>query len=191
MKHTVGAALCLAGLAVLAGCRSTSTPASSAVSVQVEGHGPFPPAIAGRWKADRDGWEFEFAPDGRILSAVLSLGRVKIKPGQAVTVPTRGGGEGLFEPGDWTVYYVPTDRELTVKIAMDHVRIEMGGNILEGAVTDTFTGVISPADGVWQVNWTTLSDYTVHTAEGLKLDLATDPTYGETKPLTFEKVREP
>jgi hypothetical protein len=191
MKHIVAASLCLVSLVALTGCQSSSGAASSALSVQIEGQGQFPLAIAGRWKADRDGWEFEFAPDGRILSAVLSLGRVKIEPGKAVTVPTKGGGEGVFEPGDWTVHYVPGDGELTVKIGMDHVRVEMGGNTLEGAATDTFTGIISPADGVWQVNWTTLSDYTVHTPEGLKLNLATDPTYGETKPLTFEKVREP
>lgn len=191
MKYIIGASVCLVGLVALTGCQGGSTPASSAVSVQIDGPGQIPPGIAGRWKADRDGWEFEFAPDGQIVSAVLSLGRVKIEPGKAVTVPTKGGGEGVFEPGDWTVHYVPANSELTVKIAMDHVRVEMGGNILEGATTDTFSGVVSPADGVWQVNWTTLSDYTVHTPEGLKLNLATDQTYGETKPLTFEKVREP
>jgi hypothetical protein len=179
---------CVAALLLSSGCHTTMDSAPSGVSVVIEEHGTFPSALAGRWKADRDGWEFVFAPDGQIVSAVLSLGRVEITPGQPMTLPTRGGGEGVFEPGEWTVHYVPGTRQLTLNIILDHVRIDMAGTVLEGATTDTFSGAISPDDGVWQAHWTAFNRYTIQTPGQPAKALSTDETYGETKALTFEKV---
>ena len=188
MRHAIGLSLGVLATVVLAGCHGSSAAPQRGVSVLVEGGEEFPSALAGRWKADRDGWEFVIDSDGRLVSAVLSLGRVSVMPGHKATLPTRGGGEGLFEPGPWTVHYLPEANQLTLKIAMDHVRVEMAGTVLEGKTTDTFTGAISPTDGVWQTQWTAFNSYTLRTPDGQTKDLSTDQTYGETKALTFQKM---
>ena len=191
MKRVIPSLLCVTILIASSGCRSKpSTPSPHGVDVLIEGRGMFPAELAGRWKADRDGWEFVFSPDGHIVSAVLSLGRVEIKPGYRVTLPTRSGGEGLFEPGPWTVHYVPETHQLTLKIVMTHIRIDMAGTIVEGTTTDTFSGDISPNDGVWQVQWTAFSKYTIDAPGSPVKELSTDETYGETKALTFRRVPE-
>ena len=160
------------------------------MSVVVDGGDRFPAGLAGRWRADRDGWEFVLGPDGRIVSAVLSLGRVEMTPGQKVIIPTVSGGEGVFEPGAWTVYYDPETSELTIKVALDHVRMEMGEAVLEGSTIDILSGVISAASGTWQVQWSAFNRYTVQGADQPATELSTHPERGETKALTFQKVAE-
>jgi hypothetical protein len=86
------------------------------------------------------------------------------------------------------VHYAPRTGELTVKITMDHVRVEMAGNIVEGSSTDTFVGPIASTDRTWQTEWTTFTRYVACTSNNASFDLSTDPIYGETKPLIFEKV---
>lgn len=188
MRVVLGLFLGIVAPLLSSGCH-TAAKDQGRVNVVIEGPGTFPAALAGRWRADRDGWEFVFAPDGRITSAVVGLGRVEIEPGHAVTVPTRSGGEGSFEPGEWIVHYVPRSKQLTVNIALDHVRIDMGATILEGHSTDIFSGAIQPESGVWQVRWTAFSHYTIQASGQPVKELSTDPTYGETKALTFTKVR--
>jgi len=180
--------ICVVSMPLSGGCHRPLDRPASAVDVIVEGNKAFPIAMAGRWRADEDGWEFVFAPDGRILSAVISLGRVRVVPGQTTTVPTRTGGQGVFTPGPWVVDYAPDSGQLTVKIAMDQVRVEMAGNVVEGSSTDVFAGPVDRAQGTWKTLWTTFTKYTGHTPEKPSFDLSTDPTYGETKPLTFRKV---
>ncbi len=187
MRHTIGLSLCLT-VVVLSGCHGFGDARQTGVSVVVEGGAEFPASLAGRWKADRDGWEFEIDSDGRITSAIISLGRVRIVPGRRATRPTRGGGESVFVPGPWTVHYQPETNQLTLKIAMDHIRIDMAGTILEGKSMDTFSGAISPADGVWQTQWTAFNNYTARTPDGQTKDLSTNQTYGETKALTFQRM---
>ena len=177
---------CLAVL--VAGCHRPLKDSARAVDVIVEGDTTFPEDIAGRWQADQHGWEFVFAPDGQLLSAVISLGRVRVVPGQTTTVPTKSAGQAVFTPGRWTVHYLPDANELTVKIAMDHVRVEMAGDILEGTSTDVFSGPIRPSDGVWQVQWTSFTRYTARTSANISLDLSTQSEDGETLALTFTKA---
>ncbi len=173
---------------LVGGCHRPLNDQARPVDVMVEGDKTFPGDIAGRWKADTDGWELVLAPDGRIVSVVISLGRVQVIPGQTTTMPTKTGGEGIFTPGRWTVHYAPSSGELTVRIVMDHVRVEMGGNIIEGSSTDVFAGPIDPAKGIWPTQWTTFTRYMGHAPGKPPFDLSTDPTYGETRPLTFRKV---
>ncbi len=191
MRRTAEIILCLIAATALMGCQNPSAQPQRHQNVQVEGGGAFPPSLAGTWKADRDGWEFVIEPEGRISSAVISLGRVRVTPGESETLPTVEGGEGLFEPGEWTVHFDPDTGHLTVKIVMSHVRVGMAAAVLEGASTDTFTGPISPADDVWQVQWTNFSDYFLFMPDGTASELATDQTVGETHPLTFERVPPP
>jgi hypothetical protein len=177
-------------VALMGGCSRPLHEPASDVKVIVEGGGPFPSSLAGRWQASQHGWEFEFAPDGRISSAILSLGRVRVVPGKTTTMPTRGGHQAVFTPGPWTVHYIPSTRELTVEIIMNHVRVEMGGNVLEGSSTDTFVGPLDAPNRTWQAQWTTFTRYLAHTPDGASVNLSTDPIYGETKSLTFEKTND-
>jgi hypothetical protein len=173
------------------GCNRPLHGQADDVQAIVEGGGAFPGSLAGRWKAQQHGWEFEFEPDGRISSAVISLGRVRVVPGKTTTMPTRSGDQAVFTPGRWTVLYTPSTRELTVKITMDHVRVEMAGNIVEGTSTDTFVGPIAATGRTWQAQWTTFTQYVAHTPDNASFNLSTDPTYGETKPLIFDKAADP
>ncbi len=184
--------LLLGGLALLpAGCHRPRADGTATVKTVVGGGQEFPALLAGRWVADRHGWEFVLERDGRISSAVISLGRVRVTPGATTTIPTRSGSEAVFTPGSWLVHYEPDTRTLTVKIVMDHVRAEMAGTTLEGSSTDIFVGPVSPAGDTWQTEWTTFTRYTAHTPEGTSFDLSTDPVYGETKPLLFHKTPDP
>jgi hypothetical protein len=180
--------ICGVSALLAGGCNKSLDRRAGPVDVVVEGNTSFPSDLAGRWKADTDGWELVVAPDGRIVSAVISLGRVRVIPGQTTTLPTKGGGEGLFAPGQWTVHYAPPSNQLTVRIVMDRVRVEMAGNTIEGSSTDVFAGPINRAAGTWQAQWTTFTRYTGHAPGKPPFDLSTDPTYGETKPLAFRKV---
>ena len=176
---------------LLGGCSRPLHRQADDVQVIVEGGGKFPSSLAGRWNSQQQGWEFEFEPDGRISSAVISFGLARVIPGKTTTIPTRSGDQAVFTPGLWTVLYAPSTRELTVKISMDHVRVEMAGNIVEGASTDTFVGPITSTGRTWQAQWTTFTHYVAHTPDNTSVNLSTDPTYGETKPLIFDKAADP
>lgn len=180
------ARLLLAAL-LLAGCARQADNRTDGPGVKVEGIDALPDGMAGRWKADQYGWEFAFGPEGRLGSAVISFGRVEVLPGQVTTVPTRSGDEGRFVPGPWTVHYEPDARTLTLRIVMDHVRVEMAGNVVEGSSMDVFTGPVDPRQGVWQAQWTTFAKYTARAPDGTAFDMSTDATYGETKSLTFTR----
>ena len=186
---TFPALLCMAILAI-GGCSQPTARASKPVAVTVEDGSRFPAALAGRWKADRHGWEFVLGPDGQIASAIISLGRVQVLPGQATTRSTKDGDQAIFTPGPWAVDYDPVNSTLTIKIAMESVHVPMGAHTLEGSSTDVFTGVVSPTMDTWQAQWTTLAAYKAITPDGKSTDLSTDQTYGETQPLVFTKTME-
>jgi hypothetical protein len=176
------------GAILIGGCSRPQSRQTDSTKVIIEGGGEVPAFLAGRWQAQQHGWELEFKSDGHLSSAVISLGRVRVVPSQTTTVPTRSGNQGVFTPGPWTVHYVPSTRELTVKITMDHVRVEMAGNIVEGSSTDVFVGPLDPAGQTWRTQWTTFTRYIARTPDNASVNLSTDPTYGETKPLVFEKT---
>jgi hypothetical protein len=191
MKFKQESLIHVLALLLLTGCNRPVDDPAVGVKAVVESTQELPDFLAGRWTADQHGWELVFERDGHISSAVVSLGRVRIVPGRTTTMPTRGGSEAVFTPGPWLVHYESDTRVLTVKITLDHVRLEMAGNILEGSSTDVFAGPISPAGDTWQAQWTTFTHYTAHTPESTSFDLSTDPVYGETKPLVFQKTTGP
>jgi len=186
MKQLMLLAGCCIILSGLAGCQN----AKRGVKVIIEGGGEFPEFLVGEWKADKDGWEFVFGPDGTISSAVISLGKVRIKPGEVTTVPMKMGGKGVFKPGEWMVHYVPAGRELTVKISLKNFYVELGESVLEGKSTDIFAGPISQDGKVWQVDWTSFPYYVARTAEHPSFIMSEDTDYGISKILIFEKVTE-
>jgi len=181
--------VCGLSIFLLGGCQSTAGN-KSGVEVIIEGGGEFPEFIVGVWKSDKDGWEFVFEPDGTISSAVISLGRVRMKPGEVTTVPMKMGGKGIYEPGEWMVYYTPAGRELMVRISLKNLYVEMGENVLEGKSMDIFAGPVLQDDKVWPVEWTSFPDYVAHTAEYPDFPISEDPNYGISKTLVFEKVAE-
>ncbi|HUS73688.1 MAG TPA: hypothetical protein VMY06_11530 [Sedimentisphaerales bacterium] len=189
MKQLVVLVGCAVLLSVVGGCQSTAGN-KSGVEVIIEGDGEFPEFLVGRWKADKDGWEFVFEPDGTISSVVVSLGRVRVKPGEVTTVPMKMGGKGIYEPGEWMVYYAPVGRELMVRISLKNLYVEMGENVLEGKSMDIFAGPVLQDDKVWPVEWTSFPDYVAHTAEYPDFPISEDPNYGISKTLVFEKVAE-
>jgi len=172
---------------IVGGCTSPQSKPANPVVVATEDKSPFPAALAGRWKSDRHGWEFVIEPDGRIASAVISFGRVRVLPGQTATVATRTGEQAVFTPGPWTVHYDPANRMLTIKITMDHVRVPAAPNLIEGSSTDILCGVVSLSMDTWQAQWTMFTAYTARTADGKSTDLSTDKTEGETQSLVFTK----
>jgi hypothetical protein len=188
MKIALALFVCLAGMWI-GGCALSGNGTDQHMRVIVEGGGRFPAALAGRWESDQDGWQFVIEPDGRISSAVISFGRVQVKPGQIATVPAMAGGKGIFEPGQWVLHYIPSTGDLTINITMTHVHVETGGNIIDGRSTDTFLGKVLPNEDLWSVQWTTFSHYTTHAAGKPEAELSTDPDKGETIPLLFKKVK--
>ena len=188
MKHVCAFLICGLAVCLMGGCRRPATGSTGNVKVTVEGQQRFPASLSGRWKADRHGWELVLETNGRIASAVIPFGRVQVVPGRTTTTPTRSGDQAIFTPGPWAVHYDPTTRELTVKIVMEHVRVPMADNVVEGSSTDILAGLISPEEDTWQAQWTTYTRYIAATGEGKPVDLSTDSTYGETQPLTFTRV---
>ncbi|HNS22077.1 MAG TPA: hypothetical protein PKH24_16350 [Sedimentisphaerales bacterium] len=184
------AAICTMMLPV-GGCGRSHHKSVPPIVAMTEDGSPFPAWLAGRWKADRHGWELVFEPDGRIVSAVLSLGRVAVRPGQTTTRQTKESEQAVFTPGPWVVHYDPATSLLTVKIDMEHIRVPMGDNVLEGSSTDTFCGPLSPTMNAWQVQWTTFPHYTARTSEGKSVALATDEACGQAQPLVFVKTPDP
>jgi len=178
----------LAGFAVLllglAGCQN----ANRGVEVIIEGGGEFPEFLVGRWKADKGFWEFNFEPDGRISSAALGLGGVEVTPGKVARFPTRYGGEGVFEPGPWIVLYSPENRELFVKVVIEHFYMQMGESALEGNTTDILAGPVSEDGKIWWVEWFSFGKYIGHIPEPNEFYNQREPEFR--KSLIFEKVEQ-
>jgi hypothetical protein len=158
----------------------------SGIRVTVEGGGQFPEFLAGKWVGG-EGWEFTFEPNGVISSAVFSLGRIKMKPGQITRVPMKMGGEGVYEPGEWLVDYDPNTRELTVEVSLKNFRIQIGDSIVEGKGTDIFTGKVSENGKDWLVTWNSFPQYKAHTPEYPDYNMAVDLDYGNVAEMIFEK----
>jgi len=184
----------LFALAQLSGCqglgrdksRVDPTPPKSGVEVIIEGGGEFPEFLVGRWKANEHGWKFVFQPDGTISSAVHTLGKVKLRPGQKTIRRMKKGGEAIYEPGEWMVHYNPANRELTVAISLSNFYTELGDDVLEGKSDDLFVGKINEEGNIWETNWTSFYDYTAHTLEYPQVRM--HPEHGESRTLVFEKV---
>jgi hypothetical protein len=103
------------------GCATDTEAPNKSVQVVVEGGGEFPPSLAGT------------------------------KPGQITTTRVLAGGNAIFEPGQWTVDYMPRASELTIKIPMRHIHVDAGENIVDGRSTGTFIGKVDADQGFWPV----------------------------------------
>lgn len=189
MKQLVFPLLC--GLSVLlhGGCQR-SVQSQPVVEVTIEGGGQFPEFLVGAWKADKGGWEIVFEPNGTISSAVVSLGRVRIKPGQTTTVPMKLDGKGVFEAGPWAVEYLPERRELTVEIAIESFRVELGDSVVKGRTLDIFTGSISADGRSWWANRFSFPEYVADTKKYRNHKLIVDPNDNPLEELLFQRASE-
>lgn len=187
MKRIAVLLLCALAVCLSAGCRQ---PAENrpAVEVVVDGGGQFPEHLAGVWKADSGGWEIVFEPDGTISSAVVSLGRVRLRPGQVTTVPMKMGGKGVYEPGPWAVHYSHERRQLTVEIAIADFRAELGESVLKGRRMDLFTGTVSPNGQSWWASRFSFPEYVADTKKYRDHKLTVDPNEAPPEELLFQKV---
>jgi len=186
MKQLLGLFGCCFVLSGFSGCHSTGR----AVEVIIDGNGKFPDFLVGRWIAESRGWEFVFEPDGTISSAVINFGRMTITPGHPNPITKDMGGKGIIEPGQWTVYYSPLERELTVRISIKklYMEIDISNNVVEGKSEDVFVGTVSQDGSFWQANWTAFPDYTVHTAGQLNENFTQRLSADMAVNLTFEKL---
>jgi hypothetical protein len=189
MKRLLVLSVCGLSFFLLVGCQS-SAKKKSGVEVVVDGDGQFPAFLVGRWEADKGGWEFVFEPDGTISSAVISLGRVTMKPGQVTTTRMKLGGEGVFEPGPWRVQYSQEPRKLLVEITIEHFRVELGDSVMQGKTRDFFTGSVSQDGQIWWADRFSFPEYIADTKKHPNYKLAFDPNDNPRDSLIFQKVTE-
>jgi hypothetical protein len=175
--------------AALSGCQSSATD-KDGVEVTIDGIGQFPDFLVGTWKANEGGWEFVFEPDGKISSAIVSIGRAKLQPGRTTTVPMQQGGKGVYKPGLWSVQYSHKERELIVEIAIDRFRIELGDDVIQGRTRDFFVGSVSADGRSWWADRLSFPEYVVDTEKFHNYKLPFDPTDNPRESLLFQKIPE-
>jgi len=153
--------ICVILLFVSSACQQTvqyiKTPGS--LNVIVEDDSEFPEFLVGKWESDKEGWGFIFEQGGDISVARISMGRTEVTPGKVTKVPTITDGEAIFVPGDWQVIYLPADRELTVDIIMNYIRIEMIDQALQGKTRDIITGTVSEDGKLWRTVVSSFPEY--------------------------------
>lgn len=149
MKHKV--ILSLLFMLLIAGCQEEyKGHKPGRLSVNIQGGQILPDFLTdGKWDGGESGWIFEFAEDGTITEAVISLGRTPITPGKITKMPTKLNGQAVYVPGDWKVDYDISSRELTIDIVMDYVEVEFGNRVLIGRTEDVLTGFISEDGSRW------------------------------------------
>ncbi len=187
MKQLLVLSICGLSVFLLGSCRS-SAGNKSGVEVIIDGDGQFPAFLVGRWKADKGGWEIVFEPDGTISSAVVSLGRTKMSPGQVTATQMKMGGKGLFEPGQWTVQYSQEKRELIVEIVIEHFRVELGDSAVQGRTRDFFVGLVSSDGQLWWTDRFSFPEYIVDTKKYPNYKLPFNPDDNPRESLIFQKV---
>ncbi len=189
MKRLAVLLVCSSSVFLLSGCQNSAGD-NSGVEVIIDGDGQFPDFLVGRWKADDGAWEFVFEPDGTISSAVVSLGRARLRPGHVTTVPMQLGGKGVFEPGLWTVQYFQERRELIVEIAIDNFHVELGDSVLRGRTRDFFIGSVSKDGRLWSAERLSFPEYVADTKKHPNYKLTVDPNDNPPKGILFQKVLE-
>ena len=187
MKRLVVLLLYGLGVCLIAGCppRIDDLPT---VEVLVEGGRQFPEDLAGVWKADSGGWEIVIEPNGTISSAVVSLGRVRLKPARETVVPMKMGGKGVFQAGRWAVHYSHERRELTVEITIESFRVELGESVVKGQTMDLFFGTVSPDGKSWWARRFSFPQYVADTKKYRNHKLVVDPNETPPEDLLFQRV---
>jgi hypothetical protein len=155
------------------------------VEVIVAGNGKFPEFLVGTWKNKSYNWEFVFERDGTISSAAIDSGFMHVIPSRGIaTKPMREGGTAVYKLGKWLVEYEPSTRELAVEVVVDHFRVDMKPNWLEGSSTDWFVGPVSEDGQSWSAMWSSFPKNIACTPDCQELPVDYNNT---TLPIVFTK----
>ena len=150
--------------------------------VGCQGRSVLPSDIAGKWKAYNSPWEIVLSQDGKVASAIIPMGRVKIRPNRTTKVELTGGGISTYKVGDCTVDYTPENRELYVSVDVQEIHIVFMDNRLDSNVKYYLVGEVSKDGKVWEPDFVEVFGYGT--------PLAKDPNDLSATPLTFEKVKD-
>lgn len=161
-------------LTVLAGCQGQFGKSFEG------GRTALPADIAGTWKAEDSPWNIVLSPDGTVVSAVIPMGQIEVKPNQTTEAEMKNGSISTFKAGDCIVEYMPATRELFVSVEIEEFHIRFLDNAIDGNSFDRFIGPVSEDGKTWMADWITVFDYGPRFPQG--------PIYAE--PLTFEKIED-
>ncbi|MBN1806070.1 MAG: hypothetical protein JW837_12545 [Sedimentisphaerales bacterium] len=189
MRRIFVLSICIFFSFLSGGCHDRIGPARD-VEVFVDGNGRFPEFLVGTWRENERGLEIVFEPDGKISSAVISLGRVRMRPGETTATQMVLGGKGIFRPGKWTVQYSQAKRELGVNIVVDHFRVELGDSLVQGKTREFFIGQVDSDGRLWWADRYKFPEYVVDTKKYPHYKLPFDPNDSPSESLTFQKVVE-
>jgi hypothetical protein len=98
------------------------------------------------------------------------------------------GGKGVYKPGLWSVQYSHQQRELIVEIAIDHFRVELGDDVIEGRTRDFFVGSVSADGKSWWADRLSFPEYVVDTDKFHNYKLPFDPKDNPRESILFRKV---
>jgi hypothetical protein len=146
------------------------------------GKGPvlLPGDIAGSWKARGNSWKIVLGEDGSVVSAVIDMGGVEVRPKKITKVEMKDGQFSTYKAGECIVEYAPAERELYVSVEMEKIHVVFMDNVIDGNSIDRFAGPVSENGKVWTTEWIKTFDY------GPRFPQGPEDIYGE--PLVFDKI---
>jgi hypothetical protein len=142
----------------------------------------FPPGVAGTWQANGSVWKIVLSKDGKVKSALVSMGEAEVRPNRTTKFEMRDGKFSHITAGDCIAEYKPVERELFVSIELKEIYISLPGDALTGNSLDIFKGPVSEDGKTWNAEWTAVFDY------GPRFPQDENDVVPE--PVTFRKVEE-
>ena len=156
----------------LAGCTSTDVTdqraADTAAAVS---------DIAGTWRGSVNGWEIIIGSDQKIKSVVIPLGKIRMVPGRATTVPAKKDGYGIFEPGVWKLDYNPESRFLNAEIEIGSFYMDIGTDSIEGTITYYLKGTVSEDGKKWTADCCTTNRFIADTGNPRQFSDVKEPEF--------------
>ena len=140
-------------LILIVGCNQSAKVKKNDISQQS------PLEVAGRWKAVGQPCEITLSRDGKVLSAVVAMGAVEIKPNEVTKVEMIDGQFSTYKAGDCTVEYDSAGKVLVVSIVLEYLDIKIGADGFEGSSIEVFTGPVSADGKKWHTIWENVFDY--------------------------------
>lgn len=195
MKRLTVLSVCAAILLGLTGCRGGSSNGSIEAGTSnknADAAVEVPEVLAGTWKCAEEKLEIVLEPNGTISSAVAPFGKLKMRPGETVEVNNVDiAYRGVFKAGTWNVFYAPAERELTVELPLEHYRVEINGQVLEGKSSDILTGKVSEDGKTWQADWFAFPEYYVTAGVYKNYKMPSDSNDSFVSTLIFHKTALP
>ncbi len=125
---------------------------------------------AGQWQATNGQWILCFAPDGSLDSAVIPLGKVRIRPEKITHVTNKDNQTSTIKAGPCDVKYSPETKNLYARIALEDVHIVHEKNVIDGNQVDQFMGIISKDGKTWIADWINTFNYGPRFPQNVKND---------------------